>query len=284
MWETRPHPRDTLGKHHTEEARRKMSLAHQGHVVSIDTRKKISEANKGNAWNRGRHHTGEARKKMSKAQSGVNHPFFGKHLSGEHKKKLSEALKGEKNPAKTSEARKKISEALKGEKNPCYGKHLSEEMKIRISKKLTGKHFSENHNRKISEWRKGKHHTEETRKKMSEAHIRAVKMGCYTRKPTAPEKKFIEICTKYNLPFKYVGDGKFWIENVNPDFVESNGRKIAIEIYGDYWHTTPKIIWRDGQRAKTLEKYGWRRFVVWEHELKELHEDVIVKKICQMEV
>lgn len=41
----------------------------------------------------GKHHTDEAKERMSKALSGENHPNYGKHLSEEHKKKLSEAKK-----------------------------------------------------------------------------------------------------------------------------------------------------------------------------------------------
>jgi len=39
----------------------------------------------------GKHHSNEARKKMSEAHKGERHPFYGKHLSEETRKKLSEA-------------------------------------------------------------------------------------------------------------------------------------------------------------------------------------------------
>lgn len=62
-----------------------------------------------------------------------------------------------------------------------------------------------------------------------------------TAKPTKPERIFEAICKKYNLPFRYVGDGKLWIgkkggKKLNPDFIECNGKKIVIEIMGEYWH------------------------------------------------
>lgn len=38
------------GKHHSEEAIRKMSEAHKGHSHSEETRKKLSEAHKGKHW------------------------------------------------------------------------------------------------------------------------------------------------------------------------------------------------------------------------------------------
>ena len=99
----------------------------------------------------------ETRKKMSEAQKGEKHHMYGKHLSEETRNKLSEAHRGKKI---TEEMRKKMSEAHKGEKNHMYGKHLSEETKRKLSESHKGK----------TTWMKGKHLSEETRKKMSEAH------------------------------------------------------------------------------------------------------------------
>lgn len=81
----------------------------KGWVPSDETRRKISEANKGknNYWY-GKHHSEETKKKMSKASKG-------KSKSEEHKKKLSEANKGQKH---TQERRKKIREACSGKNNP----------------------------------------------------------------------------------------------------------------------------------------------------------------------
>ena len=92
---------------------------------------------------------------------------------------------------------------------------------------------------------------------------------------TKPELIFEEICKKYNLPYKYTGDGSFWIGNnpsVNPDFVECNGKKLAIEIFGDYWHSPLlKRNMRYSQtyrgREKILKKYGWELIVFWETDL-----------------
>ena len=53
------------GKHHSEESRRKMSESHIGHSVSEKTKKKMSDAQKG------KHHTEESRRKMSEAKKGL---------------------------------------------------------------------------------------------------------------------------------------------------------------------------------------------------------------------
>lgn len=89
---------------------------------------------------------------------------------------------------------------------------------------------------------------------------------------TKPERIFEQICKNNNLPFKYTGDGSFWIHNINPDFVECNGKKIAVEVFGDYWHSpllNPKL--REDRtlhyRKKILKRYGWKLIVFWESDL-----------------
>ena len=93
---------------------------------------------------------------------------------------------------------------------------------------------------------------------------------------TKPELVFENICKKYNLPFEYTGDGSFWIKNINPDFVECDGKKVAVEIFGDYWHSPllrqniPFNQTYEG-RKKILKEYGWKLIVFWESDL--LRED-----------
>ena len=153
---------------------------------------------------------------------------------------------------RTKETKQKIGEAHKGKKNHNFGKHLSEETKQKMSKA-----------------KKGKHPTEETKKKLREAR----KKRRFPKSRTKPELIFEEICKKNTLPFIYTGDGDFWIHNINPDFVECNGKKIAIEIFGDYWHSPllrqniPYNQTYEG-RKKTLKKYGWKLAVFWESDLK----------------
>lgn len=91
---------------------------------------------------------------------------------------------------------------------------------------------------------------------------------------TKPEHQFIEICEKHNLPFKYVGDGQIWIGGINPDFVECNGKKIAVDIFGDYWHTplfrqsAIHESYTETGRTTILKQYGWKLIVIWQSELK----------------
>ena len=74
------------------------SSFNKGKKRSEETKKKMSEAAKGNKNSLGHRHTEETRKKMSEAKKGKyigeKHPNYGKHPSEETRKKLSEAHKG----------------------------------------------------------------------------------------------------------------------------------------------------------------------------------------------
>lgn len=85
------------GKHTSEEAKLKMSIAKLGKKASKETKRKLSELNKGENHNMyGKHHSDESRIKMSKSHSGSKHHLFDKNLSDETKLKISLANKNRK--------------------------------------------------------------------------------------------------------------------------------------------------------------------------------------------
>ena len=95
-----------------------------GCPISEETKKKMSEAHKGEkSYIYGKHLSEETKKKLSKSHKG-------KKQSEETKKKRSEKLKG---IERSDEIKRKIGEAQKGEKNHMYGKHHTEETKKKIS-------------------------------------------------------------------------------------------------------------------------------------------------------
>ncbi len=104
------------GRHQTESAKEKIGNASRNRVVSEETRKKLSEINKGNKHFLGKKHSEESRKKMSESRKGIKH---------------------------TEESRKKISESRKGrfcgENHPMYGKHHSKESRKKMSESRKGK-------------------------------------------------------------------------------------------------------------------------------------------------
>lgn len=81
------------------------------------------------------------------------------------------------------------------------------------------------------------------------------------------------------IDYKYVGDGKFWIEGFNPDFINVNGCKKIVEAYGDYWHNLPNYKIRDEKRLKMYKKYGYDTLVIWQHELNNL--DTLKQKVSR---
>ena len=88
----------------------------------------------------------ETRRKISEIQKGERHHYYGKSLSEEHKRKLSESQKGK---TLSEETKRKLSEVMKG-------KTFSEEHKRKISETNKGRTLSEETRRKISEARKGR--------------------------------------------------------------------------------------------------------------------------------
>lgn len=91
-------------------------------------------------------------------------------------------------------------------------------------------------------------------------------------KPTRPEILLNSELNK-TLPneYKYVGSSDFWIEGLNPDFINCNGQKKIIELFGDYWHNREDSKIRDKKRLKIYKKYGYETLVVWEKELKDMN-------------
>lgn len=98
-----------------EKNREKFGRKQKGKIVSEETRRKISKANKGHiAWNKG-----------ITFMKGENHPFFGKHHTEDTKQKLRRP--------KTEIEKQHMRESFKnrdynGEKNPMFGKDFQEYM------------------------------------------------------------------------------------------------------------------------------------------------------------
>lgn len=107
-----------------------------------------------------------------------------------------------------------------------------------------------------------------------EEHLRVMREAAKV-KPTKLELEFDTLCKEHQIPFMYVGDGRFFIHGFNPDFIHSEGQQIALELFGDYWHNPEKrknipSSMLEPNRKAIFKKYGWRLIVIWEHELKEL--------------
>ncbi len=65
--------------------------------------------------------------------------------------------------------------------------------------------------------------------------------------------------------YRFVGDGSVIIGRINPDFLNINGRKKIIELYGDYWHKNAN----PQERITKFKDFGFDCLIIWEHELSD---------------
>ena len=70
-----------------------------------------------------------------------------------------------------------------------------------------------------------------------------------------------------------MGNGRVILGGKNPDFINVNGKKLIIELFGKYWHTgeNPK------DREKIFVPFGYRTLVIWYSELR--NEERVKNKI-----
>lgn len=123
-----------LGRKHSDETKKKISIANKGHEVSEKQRLQISESQKGR---KRPPITEEHRRKLSEWQKGKKR----KPLSEEHKNKIGASLKGK---TRSPEACRNISEGQKG-------KVMSEETKRKMSIAAKNRVVSEETRAKLSE-------------------------------------------------------------------------------------------------------------------------------------
>lgn len=179
-----------------------MSGGKNGFIFSSETKKKISEAIKGE--NNGMY-----------GITGENHPMYGKHRSEETKEKISYAHKGKHN---SEEAKIKMSEARKGEKHPMYGKHHSEYTKRKISDSLKGHHHNEESKKKMSEAKK--HMSEDTKRKISEAN-KGKTLSEDIKRKMSEAKKLMTEDTKQKIG--EAKKGTIWINNgIENRYIDKN--------------------------------------------------------------
>lgn len=287
--------------HLSEETKAKISIALKGKHFTEEHKAKISASQKGKPGHMlGKHHTAEARAKIGASNKGKHDmrgernpifgrrgekaPMFGKRHTEEARAKISASRMGKnigKHHHHTEEYKAKMSATRMGENNPFFGKHPSKEHRAKISagvrgerNGMFGKHHTKEAGAKMSASRKGRRRSEEATRKM---------MLAMNVKPNVPERKLINILSD-NWPneWKYVGDGQVIFDGLNPDFINCNGKKLIIELFGDYWHS-PEIIdsWRRSElgRIMVYSQFGYKTLIIWEHELRD--EDKVIARIAK---
>ena len=161
----------------------------------------------------------------------------------------STRMTGKKHTDKTKE---KLSEVLSGYGNPRKGKHNTNESK----EKNRLAHL-------------GRKHSDETKQKLAVALINRLKQNPITIKSKNKLETKLETLLNELFPneYKFVGDFKIWFDNFNPDFINVNGQKKIIELFGEHWHLNTQA--RDTKRLETYKKYGYDTLVIWQKELSD---------------
>jgi len=256
----------------SEETKRKLSECQKGEKgywfskkMSLKTRKKMSKARKGT------HPSLETRKKLSELRKGKKSLLIGRKISEEHKRKISEKRKikfKEQGFLNTEKTKKKISKSLKeyykthpgtmtGVVSPSKGKKLSTKQILHLSKlaKLRWK---------------------------DKTYLKKIHKGMHIN-PNKPEKILMNLFKKCKFDYRFVGDFSFIIEGKNPDFVNCNGQKKIIELFGDYWHNNSKTKYHQTELGtkEHYAKYGWKTLVIWEKELKDM--DSVLEKVTRFD-
>jgi len=152
----------------------------------------------------------------------------------------------------------------------CYAKNLKENPAGIIDNLKLGWGYN-----------KGKKMSEKQKKKLSViAKNRPAWVVRKTLMHRTPNKKeqILNRILKTNWPheWKFVGDGRVVIEGKNPDFINTNGKKQIIELFGTYWHKESEV----DERTNIFGKYGYKTLILWENELK--NEQEVISKVLAL--
>ncbi len=177
----------------------------------------------------------------------------GHHLSFGKRSKPS-WRKGKKFSPLSEEHRKKIGASLKGIKRPPLSEeHKSKLRSLRIGKPGVKSMLGKKH---TEEWKKAA--SERARKRMS--NIDMVRRVLGRRPMSSLELRVQAVIDKHNLPFRYVGNGQFFIDKKNPDFVSTDDKRIAVEVYArrhkEMFRNISIDEWRS-QRQELFNNHGW---------------------------
>ena len=187
------------------------------------------------------------------------HNRRGKNHSAESKRKISQNSSHHIswNKGKTKKEFPQMSRAGVNKNSIPWikGKHHSEESKLLISISAKGRP-NKNKGKSVC-FNTGRTHFKKGIK-FSEDYIKK----CLKRNPKSSlEINFEKIINNLNLPYKFVGNGEFFIGRKCPDFINVNGQKIAIEVY----YRKHKLQFRNKtieqwqhERQEIFNQYGWK--------------------------
>lgn len=262
----------------------------------IERRKKISESLKGKKRSQQAIEKTAIKnkgKKRTKEQNEANRERAIKYFQNNEARESArlKALKQWENP----EIRAKCSEI---NKINAQKEHVRDKIKQSVKKLWENEEYRNklsNSHKGQKAWNKGVPMTESYRENMIKAvnapevlekkRIKSKKLwedenyvrklqAAYHIKPNKPETILLNLLNAlFPEEWKYTGDLSMVINGKCPDFVNCNGQKKIIEMFGDYWHKGEK----ESDRAACFSSYGYETLVIWEKELKNI--DKVKNKI-----
>ncbi len=230
-----------------------------GRIQSLETRRKISESLTGR---KGTPFTEDRKRKYSEIRKKLwaNQEWRARQISAIIG---TWQLKPKKQPPQTEEAKRRISQAVKCRfNNPGVRERLSEvSKKVHQQPEIRQKH-SDATKKYLSE------HPE-----MAEKRIRTW-LASAKMKPNKCELKLLAILNELAPnQYRYTGDGSMIIAGRMPDFVNVNGSKKIVELFGQHWHSPEE----ESERIGYFRQFGFSTLVIWETELSNL--DALKQKL-----
>lgn len=244
----------------------------------------------GSCAQRGRHPSEETRKKISDALKGEKSPLFGKHLSEEEKKRRREATTKQWQDPKH---RKKVSETIR--------KMWQDPELIKMRRTLSIAMWQDTeHIKKM----KRLHQDHKYREKLSNAGKKNwqdseyIKMMMEARKKSPNKAEvFLDMILQKHRPNEWAFNGNFEegvsLGRLIPDFVNVNGKKVVIEVFGEPFHDTEmarKVLKRSIRWNKTefgrkavYSQLGYKCIVFWYLDLMRLDAEVFILKTLERE-
>lgn len=95
--------------------------------------------------------------------------------------------------------------------------------------------------------------------------------SAFQKKPNTLEQELITLFAENEMPYEFAGDGKIVINGLIPDFINVNGEKKVIELFGEYWHGRQDIKWHQTElgRMMAYNSVGFDCLIIWDKELKD---------------